>query len=189
MDWQEMSKRKSTLNSTSFIRLEAATYNVQWSISQAEKLYNDWKSTGLAWWMKSFNYAALRAAANMPWDAWVKASLLISHLEDMQAEIAVLYKLGNTPTDANMDVAARTLNSSWNEAQFMANLRLIEQNIRIRSNSLKTLWAIPWNIYSNDVSWVVDIYTGQPQSSRQFDEQPVSSGQICINVWWQKICW
>jgi hypothetical protein len=56
----------------------------------------------------------------------------------MQAELATVYRQGNSPTDAALEQANRSLNADWNKAQFEENLKLIEQNIRIRQNSLKT---------------------------------------------------
>jgi hypothetical protein len=77
----------------------------------------------------------------------------------MKAELAAVYRLGNSPTDAALEQADRSLSADRNEAQFKAALELIEQNIRIRQNSLKQAAVLPDNPYARQSATTVDIFT------------------------------
>jgi hypothetical protein len=147
-DWTEMQKRINTMSSKDFVRLENSIRALEGSVGQARRLYQDWQDTGLPSGFSSYNKAALQLAAKTPGEKGVAARTLISHIEDMNNELSVVYRLGNTPTDKSLESAARSLNANWNSAQFEKNLQLIEQNMRIRTNSLRQSANLPSNIYN-----------------------------------------
>jgi len=147
-DWTSMQKRLSSMNSTQQLRLSQAIMALEGSTSQAERLYADWQKTGLPGGFSSYNKAALSAAANLPGEAGVAARTLVSHIEDMAAELAVIYRGGNTPTDMALEAARKSLDANWNNEQFAKNLALIRENVQIRKNSIANSSYIEGNIYN-----------------------------------------
>jgi hypothetical protein len=177
LDMVEMQQLAKTMNSTSFVRLWMSIDNMYGSVWQAERFYEDWKKTWLPTWFKALNSKALQAAAALPGEKWVAARTLISHIDDMKAELATIYRLGNSPTDSTLEQATRSLDADWNEEQFTAALRLIEENLRIKKNSFKTARVVDWNRYSPEqASGLIDVKTWQPMW-----QQPT---QTWLVQWW-----
>jgi len=151
-DWTAMTKRLGSMNSVSQLRLFQAADALEGSIGQAERIYNEWLQVGKTSGVSSFNRASLVASANLPGQAGVAARTLLSHIEDMNAELATIYRGGNTPTDMALEQAAKSLSADWNQEQFFRNLALIRENLQIRKNSMNASGMIPGNIYSETVA-------------------------------------
>jgi hypothetical protein len=151
-DWTAITKRLGSMNSVSQLRLFQATDALEGSLGQAERIYNEWLQVGKTSGISSFNRASLIASANLPGQAGVAARTLLSHIEDMNAELATIYRGGNTPTDMALEQAAKSLSADWNQEQFFRNLALIRENLQIRKNSMNSSGIIPGNIYSETVA-------------------------------------
>jgi len=174
-DWTSMQKRLQSMNSTQQLRLSQAIFALEGSTEQAERLYADWQSTGLPTGFSTFNRAALEIASRMPGEAGVAAATLKSHIEDMAAELAVIYRGGNSPTDQAFEAARKSLNEDWNPAQFSKNLELIKQNLRIRQNSITNSSQVAGNIYSPQVQPMQDVFESSvPQADMDIFDDVVS---------------
>lgn len=157
-DWTAMQKRLVSMNSTQQLRLSQAIFALEGSTEQAERLYEEWKATGLPTGFSNWNKAALEASARMPGQAGVAARTLISHIEDMANELSIIYRGGNTPTDMALESARMSLGSDWNPAQFAKNLELIRENMRIRKNSIANSAQIAGNIYNPEIVGEVNVF-------------------------------
>jgi hypothetical protein len=157
-DWTAMQKRLASMNSTQQLRLSQAVFALDGSTDQAEQLYKEWQATGLPTGFSNWNRAALETASRLPGEAGVAARTLVSHIEDMAAELAVIYRGGNSPTDQAFEAARKSLNEDWNPSQFAKNLELIRQNIRIRKNSIANSSQIAGNIYNPTIEGEVPVF-------------------------------
>jgi hypothetical protein len=147
-DWTSMQKRLSSMNSTQQLRLAQAVDALDGSIGQAERLYADWQATGLPSGFVDWNKKALEVSSRLPGEAGVAAKTLLSHIEDMAAELATVYRGGNSATDMALAAAQKSLSADWTPAQFARNLELIRENLNIRRNSMANSSQITGNIYS-----------------------------------------
>ncbi|MDD2277365.1 MAG: hypothetical protein PHP56_12635, partial [Smithellaceae bacterium] len=157
-DWTSMQKRLSSMNSATQLRLSQAVFALEGSVEQARRLYSEWQDTGLPTGFSSFNRVALKAASELPGEKGVVARTLISHIEDMAAELATIYRGGNTATDMALEQARRSLDSNWNKEQFDKNLELISQNLKIRKNSIVNSAYIAGNIYNPEIQGVESVF-------------------------------
>jgi len=151
-DWTSMQKRLQSMNSAQQVRLFQAVSAMEGSVQQARNLYAEWEATGLATRFPVLNRAALQASQNLPGEAGVVARTLNSHIEDMAAELATIYRGGNSPTDAAFASAQKSLSSNWTPEQFFKNIELIEQNLAIRKSTMASAAQVPGNMYAPPVN-------------------------------------
>ena len=185
-DWTSMQKRLQSMNSTQQVRLFQAVGAMEGSVEQADRLYKEWQSTGLASGFSIFNKAALVASANLPGEKGAVARTLLSHIEDMSAELATIYRGGNSPTDAAFASAQKSLSAYWNPETFQRNLELIRQNLRIRKNTMASATQVMGNQYSPEMAGASDVFQDQQQDIPQTQDAmnamnaPVGS-EVVIN--------
>ena len=150
-DYTAMMNTVKNMTGEKVMSLRRSLINLEGGISQAERIYADWVKTGLPGGYSDYNKAALIAASKLPGEAGVAARTLISHIEDMAADLAVVYRGGGQATDDALAQAQKSLSSDWNQEQFMRNLRLIQENLQIRKNSINfaTEDALSGNIYGS----------------------------------------
>lgn len=193
-DWTSMQKRLQSMNSTQQVRLFQAVGAMEGSIEQADRLYKEWQATGLTSGFSTFNRAALAASANLPGEKGAVARTLLSHIEDMSAELATIYRGGNSPTDAAFAAAQKSLSADWNPETFEKNLELIRQNLRIRKNTMASATQVIGNQYAPESVNIEDVFNDAPHLQQQqqtlgvFDEvigtgtQTQNSGYFS-NLW------
>ncbi len=135
-DHTAMMNTVKNLTSSKALELRRAVISLEGSTVQAERLYANWQATGLPTGFSAYNSAALQTAARLPGEQGVAARTLLSHVEDMAAELAIIYRGGGQATDAALQQAQKSLSADWNEPTFKANLALIRENLQIRRNSI-----------------------------------------------------
>lgn len=55
----------------------------------------------------------------------------------MAAELATVYKGGNSSTDKGLEQANKLFDTDWDYQTFKDNIDLVAKNIKIRQNSIK----------------------------------------------------
>lgn len=138
-DWQNLQKYYSTLNGATQMRMRQATEFVSQTLPTVRQLYQDWRATGLPTGFKDYNKVALIAATKLPGEAGVKAQLLLTQLNDLTSEVGTMYKGGNSSTDETLRLAGENLKGEWNPDTFNAALGQLENNVRIRKNSMNSI--------------------------------------------------
>src|SRR5208283_2268687 len=86
---------------------------------------------------KVFNKASLATAKQMPGEAGNLAHRLDAQIADLTSELGTVYKGGNSSTDESLKLAAKNLESDWNEQTFKSAINQIRQNLEIRKNSIR----------------------------------------------------
>jgi len=137
-DWKAVQKHLASLNSPQQLRLRQATSFASGSLDLVEKAYQEWKQTGLPGGFRTWNKAALLIAKQSPGQAGAKAQVLDGLINDLVAELAVVYRGGNASTDEAMKLAAANLGAAWNEETLKNSLGMLRKTLTIRSNSIKT---------------------------------------------------
>jgi len=135
-DHTAMMNTVKNLTSGKALELRRAIISLEGSTEQAERIYGQWQATGLPGGFSTLNKATLETMARLPGNAGVQARTLISHIEDMAAELAIVYRGGGQATDDALAQAKRSLSADWNQGQFEEALDLIRENLQIRRNSI-----------------------------------------------------
>ena len=88
-----------------------------------------------------FNKAVLAVALNggAGPEAAKAANNLNAQIQDLQSELATVYKGGNSPTDVGLKQAMEMLNSDWDEDRLQSAIDLAKKNLTIRLNSLRNI--------------------------------------------------
>ena len=133
-DWTATQKYLATLNGASQVRLRQAIQFAAESLPIVEDLSNQWNRGQYP----VLNKAQLLAAKNglLGQDAQNIATQLEAQIKDMQAELATVYKGGNTATDMGLQQAADMLNADWSAGQLQSAVNLIRKNLQVRINSI-----------------------------------------------------
>lgn len=139
LDWSGTQRWLSTLNGAQQTRLRQATDFAFESLDVIDDLS---KEVGKHLDRSKFpilNRAALTAAKNglMGEEAAIAAGNLEQQINDLQSEIATVYKGGNSPTDIGLKQATAILSSDWDEKRLKSAVDLARRNLRIRLNSIK----------------------------------------------------
>jgi hypothetical protein len=158
-DWNAIQRHLSTLNGPQQERLRQAITTVQDIVPQIEELYSEWKRVGVASGVKIFNRASLAAAKQLPGQAGAVASTLDALIADLNADLGVVYKGGNSSTDASLELANKNLSADWNELTFKKAIDQIKKNAQIRYNSINN--SQPAGLSQGS------IYNKQPQGQGQ----------------------
>lgn len=92
------------------------------------------------------NKAAMTAALSGAFgqQAMDAARKLDIQITDLQSELAVVYKGGNSPTDKGLEQAQKLLSGNWNEESLRQAIDLSRTNLHLRLNSIKN--TLPYTI-------------------------------------------
>jgi len=133
-DWTATQKYLSTLNGPGQVRLRQAVDFAYESIPLVDNLAKEWQGGGFP----LLNSARLIGAKQglLGPQAQQIATKLDQQIVEMQAELAVVYRGGNSPTDEAMKQAAHILQTNWSLPTLQAALGLLQQNLLIRRNSI-----------------------------------------------------
>lgn len=129
----------ASMNSTNQIRLAQATRFTSESLDKLDDLnrnasrFIDRSRFGV--WNKAAMQYALSGASGQ--EAQNAASLLNNQVGEVAAELALVYKGGNSPTDVGLNSAKEMLNGDWDESRLASAIRLARQNLVYRVNSMK----------------------------------------------------
>jgi len=137
LDYSATKKHINTLNSVGQLRLAQATNFANHSLDLVVDLAEEWKGGNFAILNKA-NLAAARSGAYGE-EAASLATRLSSQISDLQSELAVVYKGGNSPTDAGLEQASEQLRAEWSEQVLKDNVELIRKNLTIRQRSMKAI--------------------------------------------------
>jgi hypothetical protein len=156
LDWNGMKRYVSTLQGPQMVKLRSATnFAVEGLDTLDAPRPPDWKKgdpdpkendligraakTAAGSKYKRLNRAYLDAAKNGVFgqQAASDATLLDVQIAELQQELAVVYKGGNSPTDLGLNKAGEMLRSEWNDQVLRDAVNLGRTNLRIRLNSIK----------------------------------------------------
>ena len=137
LDYNATKKHINTLNSVGQLRLAQATNFANHSLDLVVDLAEEWKGGNFAILNKA-NLAAARSGVYGE-EAASLATRLSSQISDLQSELAVVYKGGNSPTDAGLEQASEQLKAEWGEKVLKDNVELIRKNLTIRQRSMKAI--------------------------------------------------
>lgn len=133
-DWTATQKNLASLNTTGQLRLRQAVGFVNESLNKVDELATAWNA-GPYPALNQVSLAAALQGANGP-AAQSLARQLQSQITDMQSELAVVYKGGNSPTDQGLASASKMLDLSDPKQTILDTTKLIRQNMVYRNNSL-----------------------------------------------------
>lgn len=138
-DWAATQKYLSTMNGAGQVRLRQAVDFAYESLGVVDDLAKQWEGGGFPLLNKARLFAAKQGV--MGPQAQAIATKLESQIVEMQAELAVVYRGGNSPTDEAMKQAGKVLQTDWSLPTLRANLGLLSQNLLIRRNSIVSAGA------------------------------------------------
>ena len=133
-DWIATKKHISTMNGAQQVRLRQAVAFTRDSLDIVEDLAKQWKAGRFGPLNKAKIEAAKQGALGK--EAYSLATRLDGQIADLVSELAVVYRGGNTSTDASLKLASNNLKSQWSEQVLLDNIGLVRQNLKIRSNSI-----------------------------------------------------
>ena len=142
LDWYATSRHLSSLNSTQQMRLRQAIDFTKHSLGMVEDAFGDWQKTGLPSGFRLWNKVALAAAKQLPGEAGARAQVLDALINDLVAELAVVYRGGNASTDEAMQLAAENLGADWNEKTLNKAIGMLRRTLTIRQNSINSSQAM-----------------------------------------------
>ncbi len=146
-DYDATKRLLSTLNGAGQTRLRQAVSFVSDSLDKVDELAQKWDAGKFPALNKITMSAALQGVAGP--EAQSLARQLQSQIADMQGELAVVYKGGNSPTDKGLEQAANMINPNDPMQTVLDSTKLIRQNMQYRVNSLKQATAgIPASKYN-----------------------------------------
>jgi hypothetical protein len=146
LDWQGMKQHVRTLNGAQQTRLRQATEFATESLNlidnpdkPGDDLLGTLRENVPRTQFPIINKAAIKAAKSgiFGQDAAGAATNLDTQIADLQSELAVVYKGGNSPTDVGIAQAKNILNSDWSEKTMRDAIGLARKNLTIRINSIK----------------------------------------------------
>lgn len=134
-DWKSTQKYLGTLNGAQQVRLRQAVDFTDESLGNVETLAKQWDAGRFP----ILNKANLTLATHGVYgkDAAQIATKLNSQINEVAADLAVVYRGGNSPTDEALKGATAMLNANWDKDVLLSNVGLIRQNLGYRRNSLK----------------------------------------------------
>lgn len=151
-DWTSTQKYLSTLNGPGQVRLRQAVDFAYESIPLVNDLAKQWQGGGFPLLNSAKLFGAKQGAFGP--QAQQIAVKLDQQIVEMQAELAVVYRGGNSPTDEAMKQAAHVLQANWSLPTLQSALGLLQQNLLIRRNSIVSAGAATndGNTYAPNVS-------------------------------------
>ena len=136
LDYRATEKHLATLNGTQQTKLRQAVTFASDSLSLVENLAKEWEGGGFP----LLNKARLAAAKSgaLGTKAQEIATQLETQISDLTSELGTVYKGGNSSTDESLKLAAKNLSADWSVPQLLSNVKLIRQNLTIRTNSINS---------------------------------------------------
>lgn len=183
-DWEAQKKFLATLNGAQQLKLRQATEFVKETVPLVRELSSDLTAKIPRTQFPILNSAALIAARSgtLGQEAQISATKLTAQINDMQAELATMYRGGNTATDAALKQAGEMLKTNWTEPQLNAALDLVERNAQIRLNSIRSTGVAGVSGESYKPSGAEPEATPSPSSN--FEE-----GKIYVDAQGRKAKW
>jgi hypothetical protein len=141
-DWTAVTKWIATENSSTVQRAIVAADSANNYISNLRDLESQWKSTSI----QPLNWANFQSALQGVQGESQQdiAQNIETQIADLTVDMGSVYRYGLSATDESLKVATKTLSTNWGDKQMGASLDTIENNLKIRINSLKN----PQNIQS-----------------------------------------
>lgn len=149
-DLQANRKRLTTMNSTKQMSQRQSIVFANDSLDIVEDLARKWDAgrfpdlnSGNLWMAKKGLYGqkAQEIATNM-----------LNQISDMQSDLAVVYKGGNSPTDQGLKHASQQLQGMWGKKTMLSNIATIRKNLNAR-------------MYSLDAVGTAGLSTGKPAAT------------------------
>jgi len=181
-EWTAIQRYIQTANSPAFARMYQASNALEGSVEQARRKMATWiAATGQPSGILVFNRAKLYVYKNYKGTdpGGVAASDLVSHLDDMIAQLGIVYNSGGGLQDEILKQARRSIQADWSEEQFMQALDLMEENIAIRVNAIRSF--VPIGVEEGSVLW--------PSPPEGNNDLPVMPGDLTLeqqNAWLDK---
>ena len=147
-DFKAVQKRVASMNTVSQQRLWQATNFAEESLDVVVDLAKQWKNGGFPTLNKARMVAAKQGLLGQK--AQSLATRLENQISDLQSDLSVVYKGGNSPTDQGLQHASKQLRGEWSESTLLDNVGLARKNLNLRLNSMKnipTMGASSSNIY------------------------------------------
>lgn len=139
MDWDATTKLLGTMNGATQTRLRQAVMFVNESLGLVDELAQKWKAGNYPLFNKITLRAALEGVAGP--EAQSLARQLKQQVTDIQSELAVVYKGGNSPTDMGLQQASEMINVNDPMQTVLDATDLIRRNMKYRTSSLKLATA------------------------------------------------
>lgn len=135
-DWTAMQKYLASANSVGQLRLTQQIDTVDHSLDLTETLAKEWKSGGFG----PLSRARLKLAEEGAYGAKAQSlsSRLNAQVADVVAELAGVYRGGNTSTDKTIDLATNNLKAEWGEKAFVDSIAQIRLNLGYRRNAIRS---------------------------------------------------
>lgn len=143
-DWTAMTKYISTLNSGQQVKLRQAALAVPDMLNNVSSLYDNLNSSMISSGFAPLQQANLNIAMSGTYgaDIQAKAIQLNQQITDITADLATIYKGGNSATDQALQTANTQLSGKWTPETFNSAVNLIRQNIQYRLNAIQNSGAI-----------------------------------------------
>lgn len=174
-DWKATQKYLQTLNGPQQVRLRQAVDFTAESLGVVRDLVDQWDSGRFP----VLNKAQLAAAKGgaLGKNAQKIAVQLDAQIGDLVSELGTVYKGGNSSTDESLALAAKNLQSNWSKDTALSAIDLIERNLAIRRNSMKTASVAGTgraNAYAPDQGELEDTSTTRQKSGGSGGQTPKS---------------
>lgn len=137
-DWNAVQKHLATMNGAQQEKLRQAINFTQETIPQIEAAYAEWKKQAGVSGLKILNKANLATMKQLPGAPGSAATNLDALIADFTSELGTVYKGGNSSTDESLKLAAKNLESNWNEQTFNDAIKRLKASVQIRANSINS---------------------------------------------------
>ena len=136
LDWGAMQKWLTSANSGTQLRLRQAIDSVKQGIEGLRSASSDWNAGGFA----PLNSANMKAALN---GAYGQQAQSIAAKFQQQAtiitdELGQTFMGGNSPTDAALSLAGKTLDTNWSKETLDGALTNLDTNLGYRLNAIQS---------------------------------------------------
>ena len=133
-DWAATQKHIASMNSNQQLRLNQSINQLPELLDSIDVLADKWKGGRFP----LLNKANLALAKNGAWGPEVAsvAVQLDAQIAHLTADLANVYMGGNSPTDHALDLAAKSLNASWDQKVLKDMTAMARKNVQIRRNSI-----------------------------------------------------
>lgn len=141
-DYDAVKKWQQTANSSTYQRAIVASDSAKKYIKNLRDLSDKWDRSNFPPLTKAELNLALNGVLGS--EAQNIAQKVQTQVADLEADMASVYRYGLSSTNSSLENASRTLSTDWGNNRLQASLDVIEPNLDIRINSLKS----PANIIS-----------------------------------------
>ncbi len=133
-DWMATQKHLASMNGQTQLKLNQAVNQLPELLDTVDDLAKKWHGTNFPILNKA-NLALAKGGAYGSQVASV-ANQLDAQIADVTADLGNVYMGGNSPTDQALGLAAKSLNSTWDEKVLHDMINLARKNVQIRKNSI-----------------------------------------------------